>query len=335
MSAGEAADSVETIARKLRAGDRAALARAITLVESRRSDHQKLAQALMNCLAPHIGAAMRVGITGVPGVGKSTLIDALGSNLTALGHRIAVLAVDPSSKRSGGSILGDKTRMAKLAVNPNAFIRPSPSAGTFGGVAARTRETMTLCEAAGFDILLVETVGVGQSETTVADMTDFFLVLTLPGAGDELQGIKKGIIEQADMVAVNKADVDPARARLAAAEYSGALRILAPASPNWTPPVVLVSGLANQGLAEMWAEIERHRAVLGASGELARKRERQRIKWMRALLEERLLRHVLDNAAVKASLAQIEREVASGALAPEAAVERILAAARGDPSTVF
>jgi LAO/AO transport system kinase len=335
MSAGEVADSVEAIARKLRAGDRAALARAITLVESRRSDHQKLAQALVNCLAPHIGAAMRVGITGVPGVGKSTLIDALGSNLTALGHRIAVLAVDPSSKSSGGSILGDKTRMAKLAVNPNAFIRPSPSAGTLGGVAARTRETMALCEAAGFDILLVETVGVGQSETTVADMTDFFLVLTLPGAGDELQGIKKGIIEQADMVAVNKADVDPARARLAGAEYSGALRILAPASPNWTPPVVLVSGLANQGVAEMWAEIERHRAVLGASGELARKRERQRIKWMRALLEERLLRRVLDNAAVKASLARIECEVASGALAPEAAVERILAAARGDPSTVF
>ncbi len=315
------------MAQRLRSGDRAALARAITLVESRRSDHQRTARALVQRLAPSTGAAMRVGVTGVPGVGKSTLIDTLGSNLTARGHRIAVLAVDPSSKSSGGSILGDKTRMARLAVDPNAFIRPSPSAGTLGGVAARTRETMILCEAAGFDILLIETVGVGQSETAVADMTDFFLVLTLPGAGDELQGIKKGIIEQADMVAVNKADVDPARARVAATEYSGALRILAPASPNWTPPVVLVSGLANEGLAEMWSEIERHRAVLGASGELKRKRERQQIKWMWALLEERLLRRVLDHHAVKARLVQIEREVGQGALSPEAAVEQILGSA--------
>ena len=316
------------IAQRLRSGDRAALARAITLVESRRSDHRRLAQALIQTLAPDAGAAMRVGITGVPGVGKSTLIDALGSNLTAMGHRIAVLAVDPSSKSSGGSILGDKTRMARLAVDPNAFIRPSPTAGTLGGVAARTREAMVLCEAAGFDILLIETVGVGQSETAVADMTDFFLVLTLPGAGDELQGIKKGVIEQADMVAVNKADVDPARARQAAAEYGGALRILAPASPDWTPPVLLVSGLANQGLAEMWGEIERHRAVLGASGELKRKRARQQIKWMWALLEERLMRQALDNHAVKAKLAEIERAVGQGALAPEAAAEQILALAK-------
>jgi LAO/AO transport system kinase len=328
MMAGESESSVEAMARKLRAGDRATLARAITLVESRRSDHQARARALVQMLAPTVGAAMRVGITGVPGVGKSTLIETLGSNLTALGHRVAVLAVDPSSKSSGGSILGDKTRMARLAADPNAFIRPSPSGGTLGGVAARTRETMILCEAAGFDVLLVETVGVGQSETAVADMTDFFLVLALPGAGDELQGLKKGIIEQADMVAVNKADVDPARARQAAAEYGGALRILAPASPNWTPPVALVSGLANEGLREMWGAIERHRAVLGASGELKRKRERQQIKWMWAMLEERLMRRVLDNEAVKARLAQIEREVASGALAPEAAVEQILRAAQ-------
>jgi LAO/AO transport system kinase len=310
---------------RLRSGDRAALTRAITLVESRRSDHRRIAQALIQMLAPDAGAAMRVGITGVPGVGKSTLIDALGSNLTAGGHRIAVLAVDPSSKSSGGSILGDKTRMARLAVDPNAYVRPSPAAGTLGGVAARTREAMILCEAAGFDILLIETVGVGQSETAVADMTDFFLVLTLPGAGDELQGIKKGIIEQADMVAVNKADVDPARARQAAAEYGSALRILAPASPDWTPPVMLVSGLANQGLEEMWGEIERHRAALGASGELKRKRARQQIKWMWALLEERLMRQALDNGAVKARLAEIERAVGQGALAPEAAAEQILA----------
>jgi LAO/AO transport system kinase len=218
--------------------------------------------------------------------------------------------------------------MARLATDPHAFIRPSPSAGTLGGVAARTRETMILCEAAGFDILLVETIGVGQSETAVADMTDFFLVLMLPGAGDELQGIKKGIIEQADMVAVNKADVDPARARQAAAEYSGALRILAPPSPDWTPPVMLVSGLADEGLVEMWGEIERHRAVLGASGALQRKRAGQQVKWMWALLEERLLRRALGSDAVKARLAQIEREVGRGALAPEAAVEQILAYAK-------
>ena len=319
---------VADMAHRLRSGDRAALARAITLVESRRSDHRRMAQALIQTLAPDAGAAMRVGITGVPGVGKSTLIDALGSNLTAAGHRIAVLAVDPSSKSSGGSILGDKTRMARLAIDPNAYVRPSPAAGTLGGVAARTREAMVLCEAAGFDILLIETVGVGQSETAVADMTDFFLVLTLPGAGDELQGIKKGIIEQADMVAVNKADVDPARARQAAAEYGSALRILAPASPDWSPPVMLVSGLANQGLAEMWAEIERHRAALGASGELKRKRARQQIKWMWALLEERLMRQALDNSAVKAKLAEIERAVGQGALAPEAAADEILALAK-------
>jgi LAO/AO transport system kinase len=328
MMAGEGESSVEAMARRLRSGDRATLARAITLVESRRVDHQARARALAQILAPGVGAAMRVGITGVPGVGKSTLIETLGSNLTTLGHRVAVLAVDPSSKTSGGSILGDKTRMARLAADPNAFIRPSPAGGTLGGVAARTRETMMLCEAAGFDVLLIETVGVGQSETAVADMTDFFLVLALPGAGDELQGIKKGIIEQADMVAVNKADVDPARARQAAAEYSSALRILAPASPNWTPPVVMVSGLANQGLDAMWGAIERHRAALGASGELRRKRERQQIRWMWALLEERLLRRLLDNEAVKARLAKIERDVASGALAPEAAVEQILGAAQ-------
>jgi LAO/AO transport system kinase len=197
-----------------------------------------------------------------------------------------------------------------------------------GGVAARTREAMILCEAAGFDILLIETVGVGQSETAVADMTDFFLVLTLPGAGDELQGMKKGIIEQADMVAVNKADLDPARARQAAAEYGSALRILAPASPDWTPPVMLVSGLANQGLVEMWGEIERHHAALGASGELKRKRARQQIKWMWALIEERLVLQVLENDAVKAKLAEIERAVGQGALAPEAAAKQILALAK-------
>jgi LAO/AO transport system kinase len=308
----------------LRAGDRAALARAITLVESRRQDHRADARALLAGVSSKFGGAMRVGITGAPGVGKSTFIDTLGSKLTAAGRKVAVLAVDPSSTRSGGSILGDKTRMARLAMDPNAYIRPSPSAGALGGVAARTRETMVLCEAAGFDTLLVETVGVGQSETAVADMTDFFLVLVLPGAGDELQGIKKGVIELADMIAVNKADADPEKARIAATEYSAALRILAPASADWTPPVLLVSGLADQGLDVLWHEIERHRSILDANGALARKRAEQNVKWMWTMLEERVRELTIGGSGTKARLAEIERDVASGALAPEIAVERIM-----------
>ena len=209
---------------RVRAGERAVLARAITLIESKRADHRGAARALVQDLLPHTGEAMRVGITGAPGVGKSTSIDALGTYLTGSGHKVAVLAVDPSSARSGGSILGDKTRMARLSADPNAFIRPSPAAGTLGGVAAKTRETMLICEAAGYDVILVETVGIGQSETAVADMTDFFLALMLPGAGDELQGLKKGLVELADMIAVNKADGDNIpRARAAAAEYRAAL----------------------------------------------------------------------------------------------------------------
>src|SRR5437899_1983247 len=228
----------------LRAGERAALARAITLVESKRPDHQRSAHELVQSLLPHTGTARRVGITGAPGVGKSTTIDALGSHLTGLGHKVAVLAVDPSSARTGGSILADKTRMAQLAADARAFIRPSPTAGTLGGVAAKTRETMLLCEAAGYDVILVETVGTGQSETAVADMTDFFLALMLPGAGDELQGLKKGVVELADMLAINKADGDNvARAKAAAAEYRAALHIIGAHSPNWTPPVVTYSAL--------------------------------------------------------------------------------------------
>jgi len=321
----EAADSsIGRLGEALRAGDRAALARAITLIESRRPDHRSDARALITALSPPSRGSMRVGVTGAPGVGKSTFIDTLGSKLTAAGHRVAVLAVDPSSTRSGGSILGDKTRMARLSSDPNAFIRPSPSAGALGGVAARTRETMVLCEAAGFDVLLVETVGVGQSETAVADMTDFFLVLVLPGAGDELQGIKKGIIELADMVAVNKADADPDKARVAATEYGAALRILAPTSADWTPPVLLVSGLTDQGLDVLWREIERHRSALDASGALAQKRANQNVKWMWTMLEERMREFVLGGSGAKARLAKIERDVASGALAPELAVERIM-----------
>jgi len=230
---------IERLARGLRASDRTVLSRAITLIESKRTDHRRSAAALMQALLPHTGQAVRVGITGAPGVGKSTLIDALGSMLTAQTRKVAVLAVDPSSRRTGGSILADKTRMARLANEPNAFIRPSPSSGTLGGVAARTRETMLLCEAAGYDVVLVETIGVGQSEIAVADMTDFFLVLALPGAGDELQALRKGVVELADMIAVNKADADNiSRAKLAASQFAAALHILSPRSPNWSPPVV-------------------------------------------------------------------------------------------------
>src|ERR687898_219963 len=253
---GGSPKKTDVTAEAVQSGDRAALARAITLMESRRPDHREAARSLLQELMPRTGKAVRIGITGVPGVGKSTTIDTLGSMLTEKGHKVAVLAVDPSSTRTGGAILGDKTRMARLAADPNAFIRPSPSSGTLGGVAAKTREAMLLCEAAGFDVILVETVGVGQSEIAVADLTDFFLVLMLPGAGDELQGIKKGVVELADMIAVNKADGDNiARAKSAAGEYRAALHILAPRSAHWSPPVLTVSGLANQGLDALWERI--------------------------------------------------------------------------------
>ena len=253
------------LARAIRAGDRATLARAITLIESKRADHRKAAHLLVQELLPATGKAVRLGITGAPGAGKSTTIDALGTFLTGQGHKVAVLAVDPSSTRTGGSILGDKTRMARLAMDPNAFVRPSPTSGTLGGVAAKTRETMLTCEAAGYDVIMVETVGIGQSETAVADMTDFFLVLMLPGAGDELQGLKKGIVELADMIAVNKADGDNiARARIAAAEYRAALNILKPQSETWSPPVVTYSALTGDGIAELWAKVIAHKDKMAA-----------------------------------------------------------------------
>ncbi|MBV8848993.1 MAG: methylmalonyl Co-A mutase-associated GTPase MeaB [Methylobacteriaceae bacterium] len=316
--------SPESLAERLAAGDRATLARAITLIESRKPAHQQMARVLMQAVLPQTGKAVRVGITGVPGVGKSTLIDTLGTNLTALGHRVAVLAIDPSSTRTGGSILGDKTRMARLAQDHNAFIRPSPAAGTLGGVAARTRETMLLCEAAGFDVIMVETVGIGQSETAVADMTDFFLVLMLPGAGDELQGIKKGVLELADMIAINKAEGEGrGRAEAARAEYLAALHILQPASSTWSPPVVLVSGQANEGLEAMWGQVIEHRRRMQASGEFDEKRRAQQVKWMWTMLEDRLRARLRSDPGVKRHVAALEARVANGELAPTLAVEEI------------
>jgi LAO/AO transport system kinase len=316
--------SSDALASAIRAGDRASLARAITLIESRRADHQDAARALVQELLPHTGQAIRVGITGTPGVGKSTTVDRLGTMLTAQGHKVAVLAVDPSSTRTGGSILGDKTRMPRLAVDPNAYIRPSPASGTLGGVAAKTREAMLLCEAAGFDVVLVETVGTGQSETAVADMTDFFLVLMLPGAGDELQGMKKGIVELADLVAVNKADGDNIkRATAAAAEYRAALHILKPSSPYWMPSVITYSALTGDGIAELWSRVLAHREAMTASGALAARRREQQVKWLWSMIEERALGRWRSDPAIRPKLKQIETAVAAGELSATLAVDRI------------
>jgi len=318
--------SVEDLAGGIRAGNRAVLAQAITLVESSRPAHQAKARDLVQMLLPETGKAWRVGITGVPGVGKSTTIDQLGMNLIASGHRVAVLAVDPTSRRTGGSILGDKTRMQRLAQERDAFIRPSPTSGTLGGVARRTRETMALVEAAGFDVVIVETVGVGQSETAVAEMVDFFLVLLLAGGGDDLQGIKKGIIELADMIAINKADgANLDAATRAAAEYKGALNIITPTSLNWQPPVLTISGRDNRGLDMLWGKIEEHARIMTASGEREARRRTQAVSWMREMLTDRLLETVRTTPALKVRLPEIEAEVAAGRLSPSIAVEEILA----------
>jgi LAO/AO transport system kinase len=324
MASPPLSHNVERLARDIGSGDRTVLSRAITLVESKRADHRHTAAALIQALLTATGKAVRVGITGAPGVGKSTLIDALGHRLTTHGHKVAVLAVDPSSRRTGGSILADKTRMARLANDANAFIRPSPSSGTLGGVAAKTRETMLLCEAAGYDVVLVETVGVGQSENAVADMTDFFLVLALPGAGDELQALKKGVVELADMIAVNKADGENLpRAKLAASQYGAALQILSPPSPNWSPPVMTCSALTGDGVEALWKHVLDHRQRLTASGELAARRGEQQVKWMWTMLEERLFAPLRTDRALKAALPRIEADVAAGRVAPGTAVEQI------------
>jgi LAO/AO transport system kinase len=321
------APSVSALARGIRSGDRAAIARAITLIESTRADHRKQAQRLVQELLPQTGNAVRVGITGAPGVGKSLTIDTLGTHLTTQGHKVAVLAVDPSSVRSGGAILADKTRMARLANDPNAFVRPSPAAGTLGGVAANTREAMLICEAAGFDVVLVETVGIGQSETAVADMTDFFLVLMLPGAGDQLQGLKKGVVELADMIAINKADGDNVqRATAAAAEYRSALQILTPRTPTWAPPVVTYSALTGTGIAELWAHVLSHRERLTAAGEFAARRREQQVKWMWAMIEQRLFARLHSDAVIKAKLPQIEAAVSDGRLSAALAADEIATA---------
>jgi LAO/AO transport system kinase len=309
----------------VRAGDAAMLGRAITLIESAKDAHMAQAQALLQRLLPFAGKAYRLGITGVPGVGKSTAIDQLGVNLVEQGHRVAVLAVDPTSTRSGGSILGDKTRMVRLAQSRQAFIRPSPTSGTLGGVARKTRETMLLVEAAGFDVVIVETVGVGQSEVAVAGMVDFFLVLLLAGGGDDLQGIKRGIIEIADMIAVTKADGDNvARARKAVAIYQGALGIITPTSPAWVPPVLTISAQDNRGLDELWAKIGEHRERMTQTGEFQVRRGAQAVDWMHELLQQRLLAALEADAAVAKRMAELECEVRSGARTPALAVAELL-----------
>ena len=312
------------------AGDRASVGRALTLVESSHPGHRAEATALLYALLPHGVESHRVGITGVPGVGKSTFIESLGGRLTATGRRVAVLAVDPTSTVTGGSILGDKTRMLRLANDPAAFVRPSPSAGTLGGVTRTTRESVVVLEAAGYDVVLVETVGVGQSETLVAGMVDFFLVLMLPGAGDELQGIKKGVLELADMIAVNKVDGDNASAaRTAARDYSAALRLTQPTSPTWTPPVMMCAGLPGEGLDEVWAQVEAHRVALTGSGEWDERRRAQRLAWMWSMVEDRLLAALRDDPAVLDLLGTAEADVLDGRTTPAAAAERLLDAFGG------
>jgi LAO/AO transport system kinase len=317
--------TTQNLADAIRNGDRAALSRAITLLESTRSDHREQAQRLLLELLPDSGNAHRVGLTGVPGVGKSTAIESLGLHLIEQGHRVAVLAVDPSSTRTGGSILGDKTRMARLAVHPDAYIRPSPTSGKLGGVAKATRETVVLLEAAGFDVILIETVGVGQSEVAVANMVDTFVLLTLARTGDQLQGIKKGVLELADVVVVNKADGKHlSDARSAARELKSAIRLIYPRETLWRPPVLTMSATEGTGLTEMWETVERHRQVLTDAGELEARRRAQQVDWTWQMVRDTVLDRVLSNPEVRKIRADVERQVRAGELTPALAAQQIL-----------
>jgi LAO/AO transport system kinase len=317
------------LAESVLAGNRTILARAITLVESRAPHHRARADALLSLLLPRAGNAIRLGITGVPGAGKSTFIDALGIHLVSSGHRVAVLAVDPTSQLSGGSILGDKTRMARLANHPAAFVRPQPSGGSLGGVARRTRETMLLCEAAGFDVILVETVGVGQSETVVAEMTDTFLAIALSGAGDELQGIKRGLLELVDIVAINKADgANATRAEATARELRSVLQLVRHGQGGSWPPVVPVSALEERGIVLVWEHVLEHRRTLETTGALTQKRAQQALRWMWNLIEGGLRDAFVADPQVKGELPALERGVRAGEVLPTAAAEKLLAAFR-------
>ncbi len=306
-------------------GNRRILAKTITLIESSLDTHRELSRRILEKLQPYSGRAVRLGITGVPGVGKSTFIESFGLFLVEKGHRIAVLAVDPSSTRTGGSVMADKTRMEKLSVHSNAYIRPSPSGGALGGVAVKTRETMLVCEAAGFDVIIVETVGVGQSEITVASMVDFFLVLMLAGAGDELQGIKKGVLEIADAIAVNKADGDNVqKAEQASKAYEYALHLLTPVSPLWSPPVLTCSAKEMTGIRQIWETVLDHRKKLIDAGELNLKRKQQSLAWMWSLVEEGLKERFRRNPDVKKCLGKISRKVEDGTTTPTIAAEELL-----------
>lgn len=325
---GESAVDVPALAAALRRGDRRALARAITLVESTRADHRGAAERLLESVGAGAGErSVRLGISGAPGVGKSTFIEVFGLTVIERGNRVAVLAVDPSSKRGGGSLLGDKTRMSELARDPRGFIRPSPAGTTLGGVARRTREAILLAEAAGFDVVIVETVGVGQSETAVADMVDMFLLLLAPGAGDELQGLKKGIVELADLILVNKADGDlqPAALR-AVAEYRHALHLLRPGSPNWATELRAVSALTREGISEVWDLVERHRAAMTASGERARRRASQARAALWREVGEGLMEAFKADRKIAPELARVEARVAAGEETALSAARHLLGA---------
>jgi LAO/AO transport system kinase len=318
-------EDFEIYIRGVREQDRRLLSKTITLIESSRSDHQQLARKIVDELLPHTGKTVRLGITGVPGVGKSTFIESLGMYLVAAGHRVAVLAVDPSSSRSGGSVMADKTRMEKLSLEEHAFIRPSPSGGTLGGVARKTRETMLICEAAGFDVIIVETVGVGQSETTVASMVDFFLVLMLAGAGDELQGIKRGVLELADAIAINKADGDNIeKAKKAAKIYASALQMLQPTLPNWKPPVLMCSALEMTGIEDIWQTVMKFHQQFTTSGELKLKRQKQALDWLWSLVEDGMRERFYNHPEIKKRLDQITRAVARGETAATLAADELL-----------